>query len=45
MKGLKWSDGLHGMKKVLTTVFAWLVGSAVLVYLGVVGVGTGSCSP
>ena len=45
MKGLKWSDGLHGMKKVLTTVFAWLVGGAVLVYLGVVGVGTGSCSP
>lgn len=45
MKGLKWSDGLHRMKQILTTVFAWLVGGTVLVYLGVFGVGTGSCTP
>lgn len=45
MKGLKWSEGLRAMKKIRTTIFAWLVGGAVLVYLGVFGVGTGSCTP
>jgi len=33
------------MKNNLTTLFAWLVGGAVLAYLSVFGVGTGSCSP
>ena len=33
------------MKSKLTTVFAWLVGGAVLVYLSVFGVGTGTCAP
>jgi len=45
MKGLKWSDGLYGMKKILTTVFAWLVGGGVLVWMGVFGVGAGNCTP
>ena len=45
MKGLRWSDGPRGMKKILTIVFAWLVGGVVLVGLGVFGVGAGNCSP
>ena len=33
------------MKNKLSTLFAWLVGGAVLVYLSVFGVGTGTCTP
>jgi hypothetical protein len=45
MKGLKWNDGLGGMNNRFAAVVAWLVGGAVLVWLGVFGVGTGACAP